>query len=426
MLRDTCPCARQRRWLGFQWRHPRDLTDHLRTGCYSPLLRPDDLLNLQVGCPQPGADTSDPQPQLESRMNHSSSKTLSYWGGRLILGLVLCLLFPLMAFASSARALRPNFAAPPLVDDKPVTVTVGLYVVNLASVDEVKETFELDGYLTAIWQDNRLKFSPLLDLRVRSMNYREDEVWTPRLTMANAAEPRDRFEVTIRADSAGQVTYVERFVVNLSANYDLLRFPFDSQKLILDLQPSLPDRDLITLVQKRSMLQLNRASYVGMAQWEIRGLTEEATDEFVVGTAERTTQIRMTIDVKRRYGFYIWKVFLPLLVMVAVSWTVYWMNLEDFGNQILVAITTILTVIAFAFSIEANLPRVPYVTYIDAFFLCCYFFVFVTVLELMAVNIVLRRRGHGSAIKIRHVARWTVPAAFLLVNLVLMLHFLFH
>jgi hypothetical protein len=57
------------------------------------------------------------------------------------------------------------------------------------------------------------------------------------------------------------------------------------------------------------------------------------------------------------------------------------MNLENFGNQILVAITTTLTVIAFAFSIEANLPRVPYVTYIDAFFLCCYFFVFETVLE---------------------------------------------
>jgi hypothetical protein len=134
-------------------------------------------------------------------MNHSLSKTLSYWGGRLILGLVLYLFFPLIGFASGARALSPDFVTPPLVDDKPVTVTVGLYVVNLASLDEVKETFELDGYLTAIWQDDRLKFSPLLDLRVRSRNYREGEVWTPRLTMANAAEPRDRFEVTIRADS---------------------------------------------------------------------------------------------------------------------------------------------------------------------------------------------------------------------------------
>jgi len=75
------------------------------------------------------------------------------------------------------------------------------------------------------------------------------KIWATQKTtsMANAAEPRNRYEITISADSAGQVTYVERFVVNLSANYDLLRFPFDSQKLILDLQPSLPDRDLVTL-----------------------------------------------------------------------------------------------------------------------------------------------------------------------------------
>ena len=95
-------------------------------------------------------------------------------------------------------------------------------------------------------QSSAIRRSPY-QRSIRRVPRAEDEVWTPRLTMANAAEPRDRFEVTIRADPAGQVTYVERFVVNLSAYYDLLRFPFDSQKLILDLQPSLPDRDLVTL-----------------------------------------------------------------------------------------------------------------------------------------------------------------------------------
>ena len=35
--------------------------------------------------------------------------------------------------------------------------------------------------------------------------------------------------------------------------------------------------------------------------------------------------------------------------------------------------TTILTVIAFAFAISATMPRLPYLTYIDAFFLECYF-----------------------------------------------------
>ncbi|PWT83385.1 MAG: hypothetical protein C5B58_06665, partial [Acidobacteria bacterium] len=110
--------------------------------------------------------------------------------------------------------------------------------------------------------------------------------------------------------------------------------------------------------------------------------------------------------------------------MVTVSLTILWMSVDDFGNQILVAITTILTVIAFAFSIESNLPKVPYVTYIDAFFLCCYFFVFLTVVELMAVNMVLRSRGHHAAIGIRHVAQWTVPTVFIILNVVLIPHFL--
>jgi hypothetical protein len=40
------------------------LTDHSRTGCYSPLLRPDDLLNLQVDAQNLALETSDPQQPL--------------------------------------------------------------------------------------------------------------------------------------------------------------------------------------------------------------------------------------------------------------------------------------------------------------------------------------------------------------------------
>jgi len=63
------------------------------------------------------------------------------------------------------------------------------------------------------------------------------------------------------------------------------------------------------------------------------------------------------------------------------------------------------------------------VTYIDAFFLCCYFFVFLTVLELMAVNMVLRSQGRDAAVKIRHIAQWSVPVVFVLLNAILIPHF---
>jgi len=182
------------------------------------------------------------------------------------------------SFAADENGINRDLLTPPLVNNQPVRVTVGIYVVNLAAVDEVKETFELDGYLTENWHDDRLKYSqPPGSVHFRT--YRDDEVWYPRLSMMNAAEPRSKFDVTIRAQPDGQITYMERFVVILSTKFNVGRFPFDSQNLIVDLQPTLADREFIRLSADPTLLRLNRAEYVGMAQWDIRGLAQHTTLE---------------------------------------------------------------------------------------------------------------------------------------------------
>jgi hypothetical protein len=95
-----------------------------------------------------------------------------------------------------------------------------------------------------------------------------------------------------------------------------------------------------------------------------------------VKNAPPLPELRFDLRVKRRYEFYIWKVFVPLVVMVMISWTALWIRLDDHYSQMTVALTTIPTLIAFAFSISASLPRIPYLTLIDAFFLISYRFVF--------------------------------------------------
>lgn len=346
------------------------------------------------------------------------------WRAVWTVALAAMFLLTMHAFAAAAAsAPEQDLLSPPATNDQPIGVTVGVYVVNLAALDEVKETFQLNGYLKATWSDPRLAFSVPAGSTQRPRRYREDEIWHPRLSMMNAAAPRDRYEITIHASPDGTVSYIERFVVTLSATFNVHRFPFDSQNLIIDLQPTPADRDIVNVMSRPDLLRLNQANYVGMAQWRILGLSQRTTQESVGGTSDQVSQVEMNIQVKRRFGFYIWKVFVPLFLMVAVSWTIFWMSLDDFGNQILVAVTTILTIIAFAFAIESNLPKVPYVTYIDAFFLCCYIFVFLSVLELMAVNVALRNSGRGRALKIRRFACWFVPTVFILLNAILIPHF---
>ena len=162
-----------------------------------------------------------------------------------------------------------------------MVVRVGAYILNLAAVDEVKETFQVDGYSTAIWKDDRLKYSPSPGSWFRSRSFREEQIWYPRLSMLNAAEPRGKFDVTIRARPDGTTTYRERFVVTLSTKFDVARFPFDAQRLSINLQPVLADREIITLISNPDLLQLNQAEYVGMSQWSIKTLTQQTTSENV-------------------------------------------------------------------------------------------------------------------------------------------------
>jgi hypothetical protein len=131
-----------------------------------------------------------------------------------------------MPAATMAEAERggADLTEPPLSAESPVmTVRVGVYVLNLTAVDEVKETFQIDGYLTAVWKDDRLKYSPSPGSLIRSRSFREEQIWHPQVAMLNAVESRSKFDITIRARPDGNVTYRERFVVTLSTKFDVAR-----------------------------------------------------------------------------------------------------------------------------------------------------------------------------------------------------------
>lgn len=44
--------------------------------------------------------------------------------------------------------------------DKPTEVAVGFYLINLGRINQSDETFDVSGYLSANWQDERLAFDP--------------------------------------------------------------------------------------------------------------------------------------------------------------------------------------------------------------------------------------------------------------------------
>jgi Neurotransmitter-gated ion-channel ligand binding domain/Neurotransmitter-gated ion-channel transmembrane region len=322
------------------------------------------------------------------------------------------------ALAQAAPAALPK---PPTEHGGKIKVSVALYVINLVDIDEVGGRFKIDAYLIANWRDQRLAFTPS-GADDQSRNYLPGAAWHPSFEFVNGVEPHTRFDSQMQVKPDGSVTYVYRLAATLSNKYLLRPFPFDSQTLQMDVQPFMADADDLKL-EAAAEGGISDESYAGLPQWIVRGLTAQVRQVSQDSGRRDIPEIRFSIGVTRRYQFFIWKIFLPLTLMVTVSWAVFWLRPADLDNQIMIAVTTILTVIAFGFSISVTLPKVPYLTYIDAFFLTCYVFVFLSIVELMTVHVIQRRGLTELASRTRLASRWIFPGAFLLANLVTILHF---
>jgi hypothetical protein len=327
----------------------------------------------------------------------------------IVSAVLLCLLTP--SIAQTARIeTDTGQLSPPIVDNKPVNIKAGLLLTNLIEVDEVKEAFHISGYLFMTWKDPRLAFNPAGGAAERQ--FTPDSIWVPRVILLNATARRDTITVNIRGEPDGTIHYLELFQVELTTSFDLKAFPFDTQSLEVFLAPLLDERDTMTLEYDNRVSGVGTQPFVELAQWKILGLQGAVKLNAAGAGSMKTSELEMDVVVQRRYRYYIWKVFLPLLAMVAIAYSAFWIKIGDYTTQISITLTAILTEIAFLFAISTNLPKVPYLTFIDAFFLVSFVFSCACIVELVAVHQSLERNRPEFAARVRTVSRTLYPVIY--------------
>jgi hypothetical protein len=333
---------------------------------------------------------------------------------------LLCVLTPAMTKAAGIEA-DSGLLSPPIVDNKPVNVKVGLFLTNLIDVDEVKEMFHISGYLFMTWKDPRLAFSPAGGDTDRSYNH--DSIWVPRVFLVNAIVQREKTNINIRGNPDGTIHYLELFKAELTTSFYLEPFPFDTESLETFVEPFLDERDTMTLEYDKQVGGVGTEPFVELAQWKILGVQGAEQRHAIAKTGKSISELEIDVVVQRRYRYYIWKVFLPLLAMVAIAYSAFWIKTSDYYTQISITLTAILTEIAFLFAISSSLPKVPYLTFIDAFFLMSFAFSCACIVELVAVHQILERNRSDNAARVRTIARILYPVIYVSVLVVVALVF---
>jgi len=276
-------------------------------------------------------------------------------------------------------------------DGSPVRVEAGILLLDLMSVDGSDQSFRADAVVRLVWHDPRLA-----DPNARGSRFAPSgQVWYPSVEIVNRRAIERTLPEQVRIDPDGTVTYAQRFVGSFSSPMDLREFPLDRQSFSIRMAVGRVDSN-VDIVPVPFEGGAARSEQLSVSDWHMG----EATIE--LRPVQLTPQIQLvglalTMEGKRAIRYYIVQVILPLMMIVTMAWTVFWIDPGVIPTRIGTVVTTMLTLIAYRFALASLVPRLPYLTRLDWFMLGSTSLILSTLL-VVAASAYLKSQGNDAAV----------------------------
>lgn len=283
--------------------------------------------------------------------------------------LMLALGYGWQSAATAQSDERLHAALDSVAPEKPYQVSIGVQVEQVVSINQRDESFEVVGNLRMQWQDPKLVFDAakygqsfrMMSREVFAKFADERGIFTPAFAIQNQQWQRWTQNSGVIIFSDGQAVYGERFTVKLQApEFNFVKYPFDTQKFFVHVQAVYPTT-FMNYVPLDGYSRLG--GQLGEEEWLFRK-SWTGTSEVEGATGKPTSLFSFGFSAHRHLNYYLLRIFVPLAIIVVVSWLTFF--LQDFGKRVDLAGANLLIFIAFNFTISNDLPRLGYVTFMDA------------------------------------------------------------
>ncbi len=170
-----------------------------------------------------------------------------------------------------------------------------------------------------------------------------------------------------------EIEYKSLGVNTFKNNFNLKTFPFDKQKLRIFLY-----NDKYKINQRRALVSsytIRKANQF-QEQNQIPGWKIDKVDlkyDFYKDVDRSWYDgVALEIDVSRKSGYYVFKIIIPILLILMVCWSSVWINPREIESRLTVTIVCLLALIAYNFVIDADMPKLEYLTIMDYMILISY------------------------------------------------------
>jgi len=335
---------------------------------------------------------------------------------------ILFRFFVLFAISSQVAwsAETPALIDRPAAGAGPTQVSVGIWIVDITNIDGAQQNFTADLAVVFRWKDARLAHTG-----TGVAYYALEQIWTPRVGIANeTSSVVHKFPESAEVEPDGTVLYRQRYVGAFTQPLRLRSFPFDRQAFHIQLVAIRYRPDEVMFVPDQNWINNGLKQGAGIApsitlpdwtieKWETTPVT------YALAPGFEYSGYAFEFTAARNVQHYILKVILPLILIVIMSWAGFWIDPVHSASQISVAVTSMLTLIAYRFAVDTQLPRLPYMTRLDVFFLISTLLVFFSLIEVLITTILDNNHRKKQAQTIDRYCRIIFPAVFLSASIVI-------
>ena len=188
-------------------------------------------------------------------------------------------------------------------------------------------------------------------------------------------------------------------IAQFRQKFNFEKFPFDSQKLkikILTQAENTADPEInwpkgtasVTFVTPETgaflgLINYKKKNILKEMGWEIistdivsKEIIEKNKYDLYLEKVYEGSQnsIELVIEIKRNAAHYVFKIIIPVFLILCVAWSVLWIPTPKLDARLTTSIVALLALIAYNFVFEGDIPKLDYLTDLDKFILLSYVF----------------------------------------------------
>jgi len=282
-------------------------------------------------------------------------------------------------------------------------------IYSISDIDSSKSTYKAHLLNSMQWWDKRLgrlanevhkslNMSKIKDAEngwvceFSKQDWLDMNLWQPKLSYLNmiSKDNNDNTETYIiefypkgfeyaddefEEEYAAQIKITQDVIATFKGDFDFKAFPFDSQKIDFNYYVGSTYSNIYPWFRTENLIAMSNFRNLKFTEWKKQNYSYkyiQYDDPKVYG--ETTMGLQFTITLDRNFEYYILKIFLPIIIILLVAWSCFWVSPKELEARLTVSIVCLLSLIAYTFVIDKGIPKLSYLTIMDYGVLVAYIF----------------------------------------------------